>query len=136
MIFPSIRPEDVNGGFDPEMLGVALAPAVMALRFVAYAGVTPVFEELFMRSFVIRVAETWNSDRDFSRRSDRVLQLEEFPDGGGAVYDYPYSMGVVGHGAVGRAQHALAVSPQTRDGRHRASRGDQWRDLGAGGALR
>ena len=65
VIFPSIRPEDVNGGFDPEMLGVALAPAVMALRFVAYAGVTPVFEELFMRSFVIRVAETWNSDRDF-----------------------------------------------------------------------
>ena len=53
VIFPSIRPEDVNGGFDPEMLGVALAPAVMALRFVAYAGVTPVFEELFMRSFVI-----------------------------------------------------------------------------------
>ncbi len=65
LLIPSILPEDVSGGFDPNMLGASLAPAVLALRMVGYAGVTPVFEELFMRSFVIRFAEVWNGKGDF-----------------------------------------------------------------------
>lgn len=65
LVFPSIRPDDVSGGLDPEMLGSSLVPAVLVLRMVGYAGVTPIFEELFMRSFVIRFAEVWNGRGDF-----------------------------------------------------------------------
>ena len=65
LFVPAIRPEDVSGGFDPNMLGVSLAPAVLALRMVGYAGVTPVFEELFMRSFVLRFAQVWDGKGDF-----------------------------------------------------------------------
>ena len=62
---PEVDPGPVAGGFDAEMLGAALVPVAVALRMVGYGLVTPVFEELFMRSFVIRVAEVWGSDRDF-----------------------------------------------------------------------
>ena len=65
LVFPAIRPADVSGGFDPNMLGASLAPAVVALRMVGYAGVTPIFEELFMRSFVMRFAEVWDGKGDF-----------------------------------------------------------------------
>lgn len=65
LLFPSIRPEDVSGGFDPTRLGASLAPALVALRMVGYAGVTPLFEELFMRSFVLRFAEVWDGKGDF-----------------------------------------------------------------------
>ena len=65
LLVPSLRPDDVTGGLDPNMLGASLAPLVLALRLVGYAGVTPLFEELFMRSFVIRFAEVWDGKADF-----------------------------------------------------------------------
>lgn len=65
LFISAIRPEDIDAGFDPEMLGASLVPAVVAMRMFGYGLVTPLFEELFMRSFVIRVAEVWGQDRDF-----------------------------------------------------------------------
>lgn len=64
LLFPSLRPEPGNE-FDPAMAGEGLVPIVLGLRLFGYALVTPVFEELFIRSFVMRVAEVWETDRDF-----------------------------------------------------------------------
>lgn len=65
LYIPAIRPEDVTEGFDPELLGASWVPLVLCVRMAGYALVTPVFEELFMRSFVIRVAEVWGKGGDF-----------------------------------------------------------------------
>jgi len=60
-LIPSIRPEP-GGVFDPAMAGDALVPVVLALRLFGYAIVTPIFEELFIRSFVMRMADAWEVD--------------------------------------------------------------------------
>jgi hypothetical protein len=65
VLVPAIRPSQ-DGGFDPAMAGEALVVPVLVLRLFGYAIVTPIFEELFIRSFVMRVADVWNDDeRDF-----------------------------------------------------------------------
>lgn len=64
VVFPNLRPEP-EGTFDPTLAGAALVPLVLSLRMLGYAIVTPLMEELFMRSFVIRYAEVFDSDRDF-----------------------------------------------------------------------
>lgn len=47
---PSVR-------FDPDQLGASLRDAVLGLRLLGFAAVTPFVEELFVRSFLIRAAE-------------------------------------------------------------------------------
>ena len=56
---------DTTDGFDADRAGVRWAGLALALRFIGYACVTPVFEELFIRSFVMRFAEVFNKGRDF-----------------------------------------------------------------------
>ena len=64
VVWPALRPEP-GGEFDPAMAGEELVGLVLALRLAGYALVTPIFEELFIRSFVMRVADVWDSDLDF-----------------------------------------------------------------------
>lgn len=64
VLVPALRPEP-GSEFDPAMAGEAAVPLILGLRLFGYALVTPIFEELFIRSFVLRVAEVWESDRDF-----------------------------------------------------------------------
>jgi CAAX prenyl protease-like protein len=64
VFFPGIRPEE-GGGFDPTQWGAAWAGVALGLRMLGYALVTPLFEELFIRSFVMRYAEVYGSSRDF-----------------------------------------------------------------------
>lgn len=52
-------------GFDPMMAGESMVGMMLALRFVGFAMVTPLFEELFIRSFVIRVADVYADRGDF-----------------------------------------------------------------------
>lgn len=68
----AIRPESLEG-FDPAIAGEALAPVAMSLRFAGYALVTPFFEELFIRSFVMRYADVYPGPGDF-----RALPLARF----------------------------------------------------------
>lgn len=63
-LFPGLRPEP-GGEFNPAMAGEALVPTILALRMFGYALVTPLFEELFIRDFVMRIADVWDSERDF-----------------------------------------------------------------------
>lgn len=64
LLFPDLKPEP-GGEFDPGMAGEASIRLILGLRLFGYALVTPIFEELFIRSFVMRIAEVWESDRDF-----------------------------------------------------------------------
>lgn len=64
VIWPAMRPE-ASDEFDPAMFGTAAVTTVLTIRMIGYAIVTPVMEELFMRSFLIRFAEVWDEDRDF-----------------------------------------------------------------------
>lgn len=64
IVFPGLRPNP-GGEFDPAMAGAALAPLMLGLRLFGYAVVTPIFEELFIRSFVLRLADVWESEHDF-----------------------------------------------------------------------
>lgn len=61
---PAIRPADLSG-FDPEMLGSSLVGVTLAARMVGYGLVTPFFEEIFIRCFVMRYSEVFRSSRDF-----------------------------------------------------------------------
>lgn len=65
LVVPSLRPDGSEGGFDPAMLGATLAPLVISIRMLGYAFVTPFMEELFMRSFLMRYADAFDSDEDF-----------------------------------------------------------------------
>jgi CAAX prenyl protease-like protein len=64
VLVPGIRPDE-GGGFDPARWGAQWAGVALALRMLGYALVTPLFEELFIRSFVMRYAEVYGTSRDF-----------------------------------------------------------------------
>jgi len=64
VLFPAIRPEEAPG-FDAGQWGGEWTAVAMGLRLFGYALVTPLFEELFIRSFVMRYAEVYGTARDF-----------------------------------------------------------------------
>ena len=64
LILPELKPAP-GGEFDPGMAGERWIPAMLALRLFGYAFVTPIHEELFIRSFVMRVSAVWETEFDF-----------------------------------------------------------------------
>lgn len=64
VLFPAMRP-DLGDAFDPAMAGADWTGVVLVLRMIGFAAVTPVIEELFMRSFVMRYADVDDSDESF-----------------------------------------------------------------------
>ena len=64
ILFPAIRP-DTSGGFDAAILGADRSTLALVVRMLGFATVTPVFEELFIRGFVMRYAEVYNRSGDF-----------------------------------------------------------------------
>ncbi len=65
--FPGIRPEDTSG-FDADQWGASMRGVALGLRMAGYALVTPIFEELFIRSFVMRYADVYGTREDFRDR--------------------------------------------------------------------
>ncbi len=65
VLIPQIRPAGEGIAFDPALAGDAWIPWVLSLRMIGYAMVTPVMEELFMRSFVMRYADVYDGEQDF-----------------------------------------------------------------------
>ena len=63
VLIPSVRPDDA--GFDPMLAGEGAVALVLSLRMLSYAVTTPLFEEIFIRSFVMRYAEVWPDRGDF-----------------------------------------------------------------------
>jgi CAAX prenyl protease-like protein len=70
-IAPFLLRDDLRtdlGGFDAALpFGAGGVVAALALRAIGYAGVTPFVEELFVRSWLLRFAEVWNSGGDFRK---------------------------------------------------------------------
>jgi CAAX prenyl protease-like protein len=60
----AIRPADAQP-FDPHQLGASAVGLTIALRMIGYALVTPFFEEVFIRSFVMRYADVFQRGGDF-----------------------------------------------------------------------
>lgn len=56
---------DTASGFDAAQAGAEFASLALVLRGFGYVLVTPLFEELFIRSFVMRFADVYDSRRDF-----------------------------------------------------------------------
>jgi CAAX prenyl protease-like protein len=61
--FGSMRPEET--GFDPNQWGSDLAPLALAFRCVGYGIVTPFWEELLVRSWLIRYIDVFDTGGDF-----------------------------------------------------------------------
>ncbi len=62
-VLPSPSPDEV---FDPNAAGESLALFVLGARLFGFACVTPIFEELFVRSFLHRFIEVYNNrKKDF-----------------------------------------------------------------------
>ncbi len=72
LIWESLRPP-AEASFDPELLGAAALPLVLGLRTLGYGLVTPVMEELFLRSWLPRYVEVFDRRADF-----RDLPLARF----------------------------------------------------------
>lgn len=74
---PGIRPEDTSG-FDADQWGEAMRGLALGLRMAGYALVTPLFEELFIRSFVMRYADVYGTAEDFRDRPIAVYTQRSF----------------------------------------------------------
>jgi hypothetical protein len=53
--------------YDPDLLGAGGRTAWLTLRLIGFVAVSPLVEELFVRSFLHRAAEAWPGWRDFAR---------------------------------------------------------------------
>ncbi len=62
---PELLRPDPTEGFDPAGFPPLGPDAVLAVRLLGYAAVTPFVEELFVRSFLIRLVDVVQSGRDF-----------------------------------------------------------------------
>lgn len=65
VVFPSLPRADPQDAFNPYALGTTFAPAFLAIRFAGYAVVTPFMEELFIRSFLMRYLDVFDTSEDF-----------------------------------------------------------------------
>jgi len=65
LVFPALGRGDP---FDPDALGAGLSSFVLGARLVGFAAVTPFVEELFVRSFLHRYLQVWDSGADFRDR--------------------------------------------------------------------
>ena len=62
LIWPDLRPSNAEA-FDPG--AGATRTLLLVLRFAGFAALTPVIEELLVRSYLIRAVDVYPSDRDF-----------------------------------------------------------------------
>lgn len=59
----SMRPDEP--GFDPALWGASLVPLALVVRAVGYGIVTPLMEELFVRSWLVRFVDVCDKRDDF-----------------------------------------------------------------------
>jgi hypothetical protein len=65
VLFPSLCPEEP--GFDPEQFGASSAWLTLSIRAVGFAAVTPFIEELFVRSWLLRYIDVFETRKDFRK---------------------------------------------------------------------
>jgi CAAX prenyl protease-like protein len=62
LLWPELPRPEPERGFDPDQLGRDLRPFTLGVRLVGFAGVTPFVEELFVRSFLLRLTDVVDKD--------------------------------------------------------------------------
>ena len=65
VLFPGLPRPGSGEGFAASVLGGGYEAAALAVRVAGFVLVTPFLEELFVRSFLIRYAEVYDSHEDF-----------------------------------------------------------------------
>ena len=65
LLIDSMPRPDPEDGFDIHMAGESMAFTILLMRMFGYAIVTPIFEEIFIRSFVLRYADCYLRSGDF-----------------------------------------------------------------------
>ncbi len=65
LVFQRLPRPDPQAAFYPYALGTQFAPVFVAFRFAGFAAVTPYMEELFIRSFLIRYLDVFDTSEDF-----------------------------------------------------------------------
>jgi CAAX prenyl protease-like protein len=76
--FPDFLRPAPDAGFDPTRFGEGLVGLALALRLTGYAVVTPFAEELFVRSWLARWIEVFDSSRDFRSIPIAVPSVRSF----------------------------------------------------------
>ena len=66
LIFPELRPAS-DETFDPNPAGAENRALYLGLRFAGFAFVTPFIEELLVRSFLMRAADSFDTGLDFRK---------------------------------------------------------------------
>jgi hypothetical protein len=64
MVWLGLRP-GASEAFDPAIAGEDLRPLMLGLRFAGFVVVTPIIEELLVRSYLMRAVDVYPEDRDF-----------------------------------------------------------------------
>jgi hypothetical protein len=64
IVSDSLRPES-DGGFDPNLFGPSLVWLALGIRAIGYGVATPLIEELFVRSWLIRYIDVFDKRSDF-----------------------------------------------------------------------
>jgi CAAX prenyl protease-like protein len=72
LAFPEMRPHGAEA-FEPDAAGPGNRLLMLGLRFAGFAFVTPFIEELLVRSFLMRAADTFDTGQDF-----RELPIGQF----------------------------------------------------------
>jgi CAAX prenyl protease-like protein len=67
LLFPSLPRPEPGEGFDTAMFGPGREALALGVRLVGFAVVTPFMEELFVRSFLIRLVDVVDRDMDFRK---------------------------------------------------------------------
>jgi CAAX prenyl protease-like protein len=67
LLMPDLPRPAAADGFDPDQLGAGARDFVLTVRLVGFAAVTPFVEELFVRSFLMRLSDVVHSDMNFAR---------------------------------------------------------------------
>jgi CAAX prenyl protease-like protein len=67
LLFPDLPRPEASEGFDPDQLGESRRHLMLGVRLLGFAVVTPFVEELFVRSFLMRLADVVDSDMNIRR---------------------------------------------------------------------
>lgn len=67
LLFRDLPRPDPSEGFDATVFGPGREAAAYAVRLLGFAAVTPFVEELFVRSFLIRLVDVVETSMDFRR---------------------------------------------------------------------
>jgi len=67
LLFPSLPRPEPGDGFDAGMFGAGREALALGVRLLGFALVTPFMEELFVRSFLIRLVDVIDGDMNFRK---------------------------------------------------------------------